>query len=144
MNQFWLKINYTSKLTELSGSKNRKISEHRDINKLLYCIEERLPNLKNGVLSLVVLHWSAGSDLTEKWYGKTYSLFLKKLITNSVFIGDLVNINTFQLNANTYRKLVHSVLLGENSEPSKITFDELWRQTQRKNIRSRLPDERTI
>ena len=145
LNQFWLEINYTSKLTGLSGCKNKRISEYWDINELIYCIEARLPNLKNAALSLVVLYLSAGSDLTEKWYGKTHSLFLKKFLTHSEFIGDLVNINPFQLNANAYRKLVHCVWLGENSDPSKITFDELRRQTQkRKNIRSRLPDEKTI
>ena len=91
------------------------------------------------------MYLSAGSDLTEKWYGKTHSLFLKKFLTHSEFIGDLVNINPFQLNANAYRKLAHCVWLGENSDPSKITFDELRRRTQkRKNIRSRLPDEKTI
>ena len=124
---------------------NKKISEYWDINKLSCCIEERLPTLKNAVLSLAVLCLSAGSDLTEERYGKIHSLFLKKFLTHSEFIGDLVNTNTFQLNANAYKKLVHCVWLGENLEPSKITFDELRRQTQKgKNIRFRFPDENTI
>ena len=52
LNQFWLEINYTSKITRITGCKNKKISEYWDINKLIYCIEERLPNIKNAVLSL--------------------------------------------------------------------------------------------
>ena len=39
LNQFWLGINYTSKLTGLSGCKNKRISEYWDINELIYCIE---------------------------------------------------------------------------------------------------------
>ena len=94
LNHFWLEINYTSKLTRLRGCKNKKISEYWDISELIYCIEARLPDLKSAVLSLVVLYLSAGSDLTEKWCGKTHSLFLKKFLTHSEFIGDLVNIPT--------------------------------------------------
>ena len=132
LSQFWLDTNYTSKLTGLSGCKNKRISEYWDINEPIYCIEASLPNLKNAVLSLVALYLRAGSDLTEKWYGKTHSLFLKIFLTHSEFISDLVNINRFQLNANAYKKLVHYVWLGVNSDPSKITFDELRTQTQKR------------
>ena len=37
-----------------------------------------------------------------------------------------------------------TVWFGENWEPSKVTFDELQKQTQEKNVQSRLPDERTV
>ena len=32
------------------------------------------------------------------------------------------------VNASAYRKLVHFLWLEENTEPSKISFDELWRK----------------
>ena len=37
-----------------------------------------------------------------------------------------------------------TVWFGGNWEPSKMTFDELQKQTQEKNVQSRLPDERTV
>ena len=52
-------------VTWLSWCKNKRISEYWDINKLIYCIEKRLPNFRNAVLSLVVLYLSAESDLTD-------------------------------------------------------------------------------
>ena len=95
---------------------------------------------------MVVLYLSAGSDLTEKWFGKTHATFMKKYIAHSDFIGDLINSSNIRtLNSNSYTKLIHCVWVGENTDPTKISFDELRKQTQkRKNLRSRLPNETTI
>ena len=48
----------------VGGCKNKQMSEYWEINKLICCIEENVPNFKNAVVSLVVLYLSAGSDLT--------------------------------------------------------------------------------
>ena len=104
--EFWLEILYTSNATGLTGSKNNRVSEYWNINELIYSVEH-LPNNGNTVLSLVVLYLSAGSDLTEKWFGKTHATFMKKYIAHSDFIGDLINSsNTCTLNSNSYRKLM--------------------------------------
>ena len=144
-NEFWLELHYTSKTTGLCASKKNLVSEFWDINNLIYSIENHLTDVENAVLSLVILYLSAGSDLTEKWYSKTHATFLKRYTTHSSFIGDLINSNGYLLNANSYRKLIHCVWAGENSNPNQLTFDEVRIQTQkRKNVRSRLPEERTI
>ena len=144
--EFWLEILYTLNATGLTGSKNNRVSEYWNINVLIYSVEHLLPNIGNPVLSLVVLYLNAGSDLTEKWFGKTHATFMKKYFAHSDFIGDLINssnIRTF--NSNSYRKLIHCVWIGENTDPTKISFDDLRKQTQkRKNLRSRLPNETTI
>ena len=115
------------------------------VNNLIYSIENHLPDVENAVLSLVILYLSGGSDLTEKWYSKTHGTFLKRYTTHSSFIGDLINLNEYLLNASSYRKLIHCVWAGENSNPNQLTFDEVRIQTQkRKLFRSRLPEERAI
>ena len=54
------------------------------------------------------------------------------------------------VNASAYRKLVHFLWLEESSEPSKISFDELWRkapqkeQNEKRNVMFRLTDKRAI
>ena len=68
--EFWLEIVYTSNTTGLTGSKNHRVSEYWNINELTYSVENHLPDIENPVLLLLVLHLSAGSDLTEKWFGK--------------------------------------------------------------------------
>ena len=91
------------------------------------------------------MYLSAGSDLIEKWYSKTHATFLKRYTTHSSFIGDLINSNGYLLNTNSYRKLIHSVWAHENSNTNQLTFDEVGIQTEnRKNVRSRLPEKRTI
>ena len=144
--EFWLEILYTLNATGLRGSKNNRVSEYWNINVLIYSVEHLLPNTGNPVLSLVVLYLNAGSDLTEKWFGKTHATFMKKYIAHSDFLGDLINSSNIRtLNSNSYRKLIHCVWVGENTDPTKISFDELRKQTQkRKNLRSRLPNETTI
>ena len=78
---------------------------------------------------MIVLYLNAGSHLTEKSFGKTHATFLKKCIAHSDFIG----------------KLIHCIWIGENTNQTKISFDELQKQTQkRKNLRSCLPNEATI
>ena len=60
LNQFWLEISYTSKLTGLSRCKNKRISEYWGINELIYCIEARLRYLKKCcpvISSLVLKRW---------------------------------------------------------------------------------------
>ena len=107
--------------------------------------ENHLLDVKNAVLSLVILYISASSDLTEKLYSKTHATFLKRYTTHSRFIGELINSNWYLLNANSYRKSIHCVWAGENSNPNQLTFEEVRIQTQkRKNVRSRLPEEGTI
>ena len=144
--EIWFEIVYKSNATGLTGSKNSRVSEYWNINELIYSIENRFPNIDNPVLSLIVLYLSAGSDLTEKWYGKTHTTIFKKFITHSDFTGDLVNLSNIRtLNSNSYRKLIHCVWIGKNSDPRRISFDELRKQTQkRKNLRSRLPNETTV
>ena len=144
--EFWLEILYTLNATGLTGSKNNRVSEYWNINVLIYSVEHLLPNIGNPVLSLVVLYLNAGSDLAEKWFGKTHATFMKKYIAHSDFIGDLINSSNIRtLNSNSYRKLIHCVWVGGNTDPTKISFDELRKQTQkRKNLRSRLPNETTI
>lgn len=81
------------------------------------------------------MYLSAASDLTEIWYGKAHSTFLKRYTTHSSFIGDLINSNGYILNAKCYRKLIHCVWTAEKSNPNEITFDEVRTQTQRiKNV----------
>ena len=87
----WLETVYASSTTGLACSKNSRVSEYWNINELIYRIENRLPDIQNPVLSLIVLYSSAGSDLTEKWFGKTHARVLKKYIAHSGFIGDLIN-----------------------------------------------------
>ena len=122
--EFWLEILYTSNATGLTGSKNNRVSEYWNINELIYSVEHLLPNIGNPVLSLVVLYLSADSDLTEKWFGKTHATFMKKYIAHSDFIGDLINSSNIR-NSNPYRKLIHCVWIGENTDPTKISFDDL-------------------
>ena len=98
-----MEILYTSNVTGLTGSKNNRISEYWNINELIYSIEHLLPNIGNPVLSLIVLCLSAGSDLTEKWFGKTQATFIKKYMAHSDFIGDLIN--SRNINSNSYRNL---------------------------------------
>ena len=71
---------------------------------------------------------------------------MKKYIALSDFIGNLINSsNICTLNSNSYGKLNHYVWIGENTDPIKISFNELRKQTQkRKNLRSRLPNETRI
>ena len=107
--EFWLEIHYTSKTTGLSEPKKDLVSKFWDINNLIYSIENHLPDVKNAILSLVGLYLSPGLDLTEKWYSKTHTTFLKRHTTHSSFIGDLIDSNGYLLNANSYRKLIHCV-----------------------------------
>ena len=118
---FWFEILYTSNATRLTDSKNNRVSEYWNINELIYSIEHFLPNIKNPVLSLTVLFLSAGSDLTGKWFGKTHATFMKKYIAHSDFIGDLINSSNIRtLNSNSYRKLIHCVWVGGNTDPTKF------------------------
>ena len=91
---------------------------------------------------MIAIYLRAGSDLTEKWFGKTNTTFLKKYIAHSDFIGDLINSNDIRsLNSNSYRKLIHSFWIGVNTDSAKISFDELRKQTQkRKNLRYHLQE----
>ena len=54
LSQLWLEINYTSKLTGLSGCKNKRISKCWGINKVIYCIKEHLPKKCCPVISSLV------------------------------------------------------------------------------------------
>ena len=79
---------------------------------------------------MIVLYFSAGSDITEKWFGKVRATFLKKHIAYSNFIGDLINSSNIRtLNSNSYRKLIHCVWIGENTDPTRTSLDELRKQT---------------
>ena len=72
---------------------------------------------------------------------------MKKYIAHSDFTGDLVNSsnNIRTLNSNSYRKLIHCFWIGKNTDPTRISFHELRKQTQkRKNLRFRLPNETTV
>ena len=41
--------------------------------------------------------------------------------------------------------LIHHVWAGENSNPNQLTLDEvIIQQQKRKNVQSRLPEERTV
>ena len=101
-----MEILYTSNVTGLTGSQDNRISEYWNINELIYSIEHLLPNIGNPVLSLIVLYLSAGSELTEKWFGKTHATFIKKYMAHSDFIGDLINSRNIRtLNSNSYRNL---------------------------------------
>ena len=104
--EFWLEILCTTNPAGLTGSKNNSVSEYWNINELIYSIEHLLPNIGNPVLSLIVLYLSAGSELTEKWFGKTHATFIKKYMAHSDFIGDLINSRNIRtLNSNSYRNL---------------------------------------
>ena len=133
--EFWLEILYTSNVTGLTGSQSNRISEYWKINELIYSIEDLLRNIGNPVLSLIVLYLSAGSDLTEKWFGKTHATFIKKYMAHSDFIGDLINSRNIRtLNSNSYRNLINCVWNAENTDRTKISFDELRKQTQKRKI----------
>ena len=84
---------------------------------------------------MIAIYLRAGSDLTEKWFGKTNTTFLKKYIAHSDFIGDLINSNDIRsLNSNSYRKLIHSFWIEVNTDSAKISFDELRKQTQKEKF----------
>ena len=133
-------------LLGVCGVRNKKVSEFWNINELVYAIEKKLAMISNPVYSIVTLYLSAGSDFTEKWFGKTHESFLKSFIKHADFIGSLVDQNnTTTLIGNAYRKLIHCVWLGSNSDPSKITFHQLRENTKkRKNVRQHLPDEHIL
>ena len=98
-----------------------------------------------NTLSLLVLYSSAGSDYTEKWFGKTHDKFLKAFIEHKNFIGDIVSDLFQNLTSFSYRKLIHSVWLTESGNPEKLTFSELRQLSKkRENPRSHLPDEDAI
>ena len=113
-----MEILYKSNPTGLTGSKNDRFSEYWNTNELIYSI---VLNIENPVLSLIAIYLRASSDLTEKWFGKTNTTFLKKYIVHSDFIGDLINSNVIRsLNSNSYRKLIHSFWIGVNTDSAKF------------------------
>ena len=143
--KFWLEILYTSNDTGLTGSQNNRISEYWNINEIIYSIEHLLPNIGNPVLSLIVLYLSAGSELTEKWFGKTHATFIKKYMAHSDFIGDLINSRNIRtLNSNSYRNL-NDCLDCRKHRPNKNFIRWIKKANPKEeNLRSRLPNETTI
>ena len=77
-----------------------------------------------------------------------HATFLMKYIAHFDFIGDVVNWSTIHtLNSNSCRKLIliHWVQIEENTDPTRISFNELCNQTQKsKYLRSRLPNKTTV
>ena len=56
---------------------------------------------------------------------------MKKYIAHSDFIVDLINSSNIQtVISNSYRKLIHCVWIGENTDSTRISFDELGKKTQ--------------
>jgi len=113
---------------------------------ILYLNIYSISDINNPVESITILYLTAGSDFTEKWFGKTHEHFLKSYIKHSDFIGNLYdNKNSCMINCHSYRKLIHCVWLSDKSDPSQTTFSSLREITKkRKNIRQHLPDEHIL
>ena len=159
---FWQLCNVKETMENLSLNGGLKLFTHR--RKLEYVAQKAIKclnfgasmnlfivlkkvtctNITNPAYSIVVLYLSAGSDFSEKWFGKIHDSFLKTFIKHAQFIGDLVNEKTTNVNSNAYRKLIHCVWLG-NSNPEKISFHQLRENTKkRKNVHLHLPDEHVL
>jgi len=140
--QWWLQIPVLKK-SVACGYKSE--SEYWDINELIYSIEAKFPTSEHSIQNVVILYLAAGSDITEKWFGKTHKLFLEKFIQNFDYIGDLVTKDSTSVKAFEYRKLIHCVWQNKKSTPEEKTFNDVrLKSSQVKNKRSRLPEEFTL
>ena len=147
-NEFIVELSYRS--NGKGKIKNRQISEYWDINKMITAIENN-PSLRHTVspvLDLVIVYLTAGTDYTNRFFGKTHSNFLQSWLKHCDYIGQLTTEDPAtqmkNINMAAVRKLIHSVYVKGKKDPSGIAYSKMRKITEAQDIREQQPTESVI
>ena len=136
--------------------KGGRTSELWNTDQLIYNTEMKFEldiykSICDPVLGMVVLYLAAGSDLTEKLYGKTHETFLIKWMKHARYVKDLVSYEDetkrlLKVDQSAYRRLIHCLWCSPNGkEPPEILFSKIYADTKEQKDRSNhLPNKRVI
>lgn len=96
----------------------------------------------------MVVYLAAGTDYTNRFFGKTHSNFLSTWLKHIEFIGDLTVkdscTGTKSVNMEAVRKLIHCVYMKVNKHPASITYSATRDLTKSDDIRKQQPTESVI
>lgn len=145
-NEFLVEFTYRS--NGRGKIKKGQISEYWDVNRMLKAIENH-PSLSTStpIYDLVVVYLTAGTDYTNRFFGKTHSHFLQTWLRHCDYIGQLTTqhpTTKISVNMAAVRRLIHCVYLKGKKAPCSITFSEMRELTISQDIRKQQPTESVI